>query len=337
MRQSSRYSIQVVLLLCLMSVLLIGCDPMMPQATPVAVVITAAPSVTPIPLSSNTPIPSRTALPTSTPDYTPTPTLFPCEIDAGQLVEFSQFPSTVAGGENLRYQVYVPPCYYETERRYPYVLLLHGLSFRETQWSDIGVVEALDSGIRLGALPPMILVMPYYGAIGGTDSYPPDPSYETVILDELLPAIERDFCTISNRDNRAIAGISRGGFWAFEIGFRHPEVFSIIAGHSAFFPDIDVVPPAFNPLEIAQTSPTLADAGLRIYMDNGSADSVAFSQQTLSDRLRARNISHTYVINPGGDHSNDYWAAHITEYLTFYGRNWTKSYAELPSCSEPSP
>jgi len=195
-----------------MSVLLIGCDPMMPQATPVAVVITAAPSVTPIPLSSNTPIPSRTALPTSTPDYTPTPTLFPCEIDAGQLVEFSQFPSTVAGGENLRYQVYVPPCYYETERRYPYVLLLHGLSFRETQWSDIGVVEALDSGIRLGALPPMILVMPYYGAIGGTDSYPPDPSYETVILDELLPAIERDFCTISNRDNRAIAGISRGGF-----------------------------------------------------------------------------------------------------------------------------
>ncbi|MDX1991988.1 MAG: alpha/beta hydrolase-fold protein [bacterium] len=317
--------------------LIAACDPMMPVATPVAVIVTAPPSLTPIPRATDTPFPTRTPLPTSTPDYTPTPTLFPCEVDSGQVIEINQFPSEIAGGENLRYRVYLPPCYYETERRFPYVVLLHGLSYRETQWEDIGVVDALDQGIRLGALPPMILVMPYYGAIGGTDSFPPDASYENVILDELLPAVERDLCTINQRDFRALGGISRGGFWALEIGFRHPQVFGILGGHSAFVPDPGVVPAAFSPLDIVETSPTLPEASLRIYLDNGSADTSALTLQTLSDRLRSRNISHTYVINPGGDHSNDYWAAHVSDYLAFYGRNWPRAFGELPPCAEPSP
>lgn len=317
--------------------LLAACDPMAPVATPVAVIITAIPSETPTPAVTATPTPTITPEPSPTVNLTPTVTPFPCDDEAGRVLEFNDFRSPTASNENLRYHVYIPPCYQEMQVRYPVVYLFHGLSYREQQWADIGAVEAVDQGIRLGALPPMILVMPYYGNMGQLNQFPPDASYETVILEELMPAIENDFCTINNRDHRAIGGISRGGFWAYSIGFRHPDLFSIIGGHSGIYPDTSEVPSAFNPVEIAANSSLLPDAGMRLYLDNGAADSAGPSQQRLSARLEERSIPHTYIINAVGEHNNDYWSAHVSEYMAFYGRAWPRDYAELPTCLAPSP
>ena len=314
-----------------------ACDPMAPQATPFPVPVSPVPSLTPTPRDTNTPTPSRTPEPTYKPMLTPSTTPFPCDEDSGRILEFDDFSSAVAGGENLRYLVYIPACYQETARRFPVVYLLHGMSYREQQWQEIGAVTALDQGIRLGVLPPMILVMPYYGYIGQINSFPPDASYETVILGELLPAVENSFCVWENRDYRAIGGISRGGFWAYSIAFRHPDIFGIVGGHSAIYPDPGEIPAAFNPLEIAVNSSILPDADLRMYLDNGAADSASLSQQALSNRLEERGIPHTYSINTSGAHDNDYWSAHVSEYLAFYGRDWPGSYDQLPSCLEPSP
>lgn len=309
------------------------------QPTPVALIVSPEASITPSPAPpTETPQPSRTPLPSRTPESTPTVTPFPCETDSGQIVPIDRFASAVAGGENLRYRVYLPPCYLETQKRFPYVVLLHGLSFKETQWDELGIDEALDQGIRLGVLPPMILVMPYFGQIGQLNRFPPDNSYELVILDELLPAVERNFCTWNDRSHRAIGGISRGGFWAFSITLRHPDVFGIVGGHSAYFPDnLNEIPPSFNPLDLALNSSFLPDANLRIYLDNGADDSSGPSQQLFSSRLTSRGIPHTYVINPVGEHNNNYWSAHVSEYLTFYGRDWPRGYDNLPSCADPSP
>lgn len=321
----------------LLLIILAACDPMAPQPTPVAVLVSPVPSLTPTPRDTDTPTPTRTPVPTETQVFLPTPTPFPCDEDSGRIVEFNENFSAIAR-ENLRYRVYIPPCYLETEKRFPVVILFHGLSYREQQWEDIGVVSALDQGIRLGALPPMILVMPYFGSIGQFNQFPPDPSYETVILEELLPAIQADFCTIENRQNRAIGGISRGGFWAYSIAMRHPDVFGSVGGHSAYFPDnTREVPAPFNPLEIARNSELLPQANLRMYMDNGASDSSGPSQQTLSNRLQERGIPHAYEINLVGEHNNEYWSEHVDEYLQFYGANWSRSYDELPSCREASP
>ena len=325
--------------LALAILLIVACEPMAPpRATPVAVIVSPPPSATPTVRVSDTPTPTRTPFPTVTPIRQPTATAFPCDEDTGRVLEFNDFPSAVAGGENLRYHVYIPPCYQETQKRYPVTLLLHGLSFREQQWADLGAIDIMNQGIQLGALPPMILVMPYFGTIGQLNQFPPDPSYETVLLEELLPAIDSDFCTITNRDHRAIGGISRGGFWALSLAFRYPDRFSAVGGHSAFFTtNPNELPPAFSPLEIANDSPDLPDAGLRIYLDNGASDSAAQSQQRLSSALESRRIPHTIVINPIGEHNNDYWSSHVTEYLNFYGSEWARSYDDLPTCLEPSP
>jgi S-formylglutathione hydrolase FrmB len=317
-------------------VVLAACDPMAPQATPVVVIVSPEPSATFTPQATDTPTPTRTPIPTATPDLPPTVTPFPCDDDSGQVVAFDDFPSEVAGGENLRYRVYIPPCYQETQVRYPVLLFLHGASYREQQWENLGAVGTLDQGIRLGALPPMIMVMPYMGFIGTQNTFPPDPSYETFIMDELLPAVERDFCTITSREYRAIGGISRGGFWAYSIAFRHPDVFGAVGGHSAFFPNSGI-PAAYDPLDMAVNSSLLPDVNLRMYLDNGAADSSGPSQQALSNRLQDRSIPHTYVINPVGEHNEDYWSSQVDEYLAFYGRNWPRNYDQLPTCLEPSP
>ncbi len=320
--------------------LLVGCDALAPyDPTPVAVIITNVPTNTPNPTITPSPTATRTPVPTLTPDYTPTVTPFPCLSQAGEVIEFRTNPSAIAN-ENLRYLVYLPPCYFETGRRFPVVYLIHGASYREQQWGDIGLTTALDNGILGGTLAPMVVVMPYFGVVGQDNTFPPDRSYERVILEELFPSIERDFCTLNTRMYRAIGGISRGGFWAYSIAMRHTDLFSKVGGHSAYFPnDTRLIPPPFNPLEIALNDEQfVAQKGyLRMYLDNGARDSSAGSLQLFSSRLSSKGIPHTYVVHPIGEHNNDYWGAHVSEYMTFYGDGWGKDYALLPSCAEPSP
>lgn len=333
-----RVRFYAVAMLCLPILILLGCDPMSPQATPVAIVVTSDATPTPTLTPSLTPTFTLTPSITPTPNHTPTPTPFPCEVDGGEIIDVTQFRSEVANGENLRYRVYIPPCYAQTQRRYPYLIFLHGLSYREQQFEDLGAIEALEQGLALRALPPMIIVMPYMGTLGTRNIFPPDPSFESYILDELMPAIESEFCTYNNRDFRAIGGISRGGFWAYSIGFRHPDIFGIIGGHSAFFPQsLAEVPPAFNPLDIAENSALIPNANLRLYLDNGASDSAGASQRGLSDILRARSIPHTYIINPVGEHNEEYWSSQVSNYLEFYGQTWARGAEQLPSCAEPSP
>jgi len=314
--------------------LLAACDPMAaPLATPQVIIVTAVPSATPPPTLTPTFTPSPTLTPT--PDFTPTPTPRPCLSESGQIEDFRDNRSPTAG-ENLRYRVYVPPCYFEAQRRYPVVYLLHGSSYREQQWEDIGAIDALEQAMRLGTLGPMLLVMPYFGNIGNVNAFPPEASYETVLLDELIPAVDRDFCTIRNREHRAIGGISRGGFWAMSVAMRHPDMFSAAGGHSAAF-DATNAPPANNPLDLARNAPLLDDVSLRIYVDNGADDFAGLALQTFSNRLTDREIPHTYSIFPTGGHDEDYWSSHVGEYLAFYGREWPQDLNDLPSCAEPSP
>ncbi|MGB7339391.1 MAG: alpha/beta hydrolase-fold protein [Phototrophicaceae bacterium] len=333
LKQSSYLNILFVILMGLLA----ACEPFAYNPTPVTVLITVPATETLTPTPTVTPSITPTPAPTETP-FIPTATPFPCDEDQGQFIDIDDNESENGRGENLRYRLYLPPCYQSTSKRFPIVYLLHGLSYREEQWEDLGIHTALDQGIRAGALPPMILVMPYLGQLGQFNQFPPDPSYELFVVDELVPDVERSICTIENSDHRAIGGISRGGFLAYSIAMRNPDLFGIVGGHSAYFPiNTNDIPPAFNPIELALNESFLQQINLRMWLDNGAGDSSASSQQLFSARLTQRNVEHTYVVHPTGEHNNDYWSAHIAEYLTFYGREWERDYGQLPECAEPSP
>ncbi len=328
-RNTGRTTVGLLVILMVLA----ACDPMAPQ--PVVIIVTDTPTYTPTPFVTATPTSTRTPIPTETPDFTPTPTPFPCDED-GTLDDLSL--SGASAQESITYSIYVPPCYGASRQRFPVLYLLHDRDQDSTQWQDLGITEALNTGIRLGALAPMIVVMPSGGILNTRDSFPPDVSYETVLLEALVPAVERDFCTINTARTRAIGGIGRGGFWAYSLALRNPDIFGIVGGHSAEFnDDLDEIPAAFNPLELARNSTLLPEAGLQMYLDNGTSDFTGTDQKLFSDRLTARSIPHVYILNTIGDHENAYWAAHLTEYLEFYGRRWERNYSALPSCLEPSP
>jgi enterochelin esterase-like enzyme len=321
------------LLLAIMCGVLLAaaCEPLVPTPTPQVIVITATPSPGP------TITATLTLTPTSSVTDTPTPTASPttpaCVETAGQVIVFDTFESAIAG-RNMPYRVYVPLCYFQTQRRYPVVYLIHGASNDDTHFQDIGLPETLDRGLELGIYPPMIVVMPYGAQLLPNDDFPPDPSMETFMLDELIPRIEQDLCVWEDRQHRAIGGISRGGFWALSIAMRHPEEFGAVGGHSAAL-DTDITPDAFNPIDLALNAPFLDT--LRIYLDNAAGDPVRPEVEQLSNNLVQRQIPHQYVINPLGNHDDAYWAAHMADYLTFYADDWPRDADALPSCLEPSP
>ncbi len=315
---------------------LAACDPLAPEPTRVVVVLTptATPALaTPTAAATESPVATPEAPATETavpPTEAPTATRWACNEKQGQIVDL-QYKSKIARLDE-RYRIYLPPCYAQTTRRYPYVILMHGSDADEKQWTEqLTVHDALDAGLAVQALPPMILVMPNGGDLANTNVFQEGVSWESLIISELMPEVERNFCTWNAREGRAIGGVSRGGFWAFEIGFRHPDLFSAIGGHSPYF-DADNAGPGYNPLSLAKSVQFAPGKQPRIWTDAGKDDYARPNIEIFQRTLNGRNIDPGYTMNPAGKHEVAYWAQHVSEYLSFYGQMWPRNVEDLPSC-----
>ncbi len=142
-------------------------------------------------------------------------------------------------GEWRRVYVYAPPGY-DTQRdaRYPALYLQHGAGEDERGWSNQGrVAFIMDNLIAERKALPMLVVMEKGYATRAGEVPAPNPgrtfsAFEDVLTKDLIPYIDATYRTIPNRDQRALAGLSMGGFQAYSIGLNHPELFSSIGGFS---------------------------------------------------------------------------------------------------------
>ncbi len=313
-----------------------ACEPLAPEPnSQVLVVITNTPTIMPSP--TPTPIlltipPTLPPTPTTTPTpvANPSPTVAPCEATQGLLLD-QAFESDIVDG-TVTYKLYLPPCFYDTFRRYPYVILFHGSGYDETQWIDgVGIHTLMDESLQNpdSNIAPMVLVMPTGGELQEANFFEQGSSWEDVVLYELIPDVEK-FCVWNEAEGRAIGGISRGGFWATSIALRFPEFFRSMGGHSPFFAD-DNAPPSHNPLNLAAS--LRGPISLRIYLDHAHDDAGGTNVQRFSETLRNRNVIHVYENPATGGHDNDYWASQARDYLEFYSGPWPQDVAELPLCS----
>ncbi len=283
-----------------------------------------------------TPEPVETAPPTATVTPTPPPTAtrtpIPCTDTHGEVI-LDSFESEIAGGE-VRFRVYLPPCYGATARRYPVLYMMHGLGWNmdDAQWDRMGIDEAADDGYAQGALPPMIIVMPNGNDADYSDSQGASPVPD-MMVHELIPLVDSRYCTWAEPQARAIGGLSRGGFWAYWIAFNHPDMFSRVGGHSPYFYQ-PFYPTDKNPFNVVDTAEGIER--LVMYMDHGGMGRDAIEVQpgvrSFIEHLKQRGIEPEYVVNPYGDHLEEYWAEHVAEYLTFYGADWPRNVEEYPSC-----
>jgi enterochelin esterase-like enzyme len=115
------------------------------------------------------------------------------------------------------------------QERYPVLYLQHGWGENETSWPVQGKTGLImDNLIADGKIKPFIIVMAYgltndvkFGSIRQFDA----KEFETLLIDELIPHIDKNFLTKADKWNRAMAGLSMGGMETKLITLRRPEVF----------------------------------------------------------------------------------------------------------------
>jgi S-formylglutathione hydrolase FrmB len=132
--------------------------------------------------------------------------------------------------------VYLPPNY-DPARSYPLLIWLHGYMHDEREFAQ-DVVAKIDRAVVCGDLPPIIVAAPD-GSLTGDSHWVPFGSwyvnsqrgrFADYISEDVLGFVARNFAVAPDRSAHAIAGFSMGGFGAYSLGLKHPELFKVVAG-----------------------------------------------------------------------------------------------------------
>jgi endo-1,4-beta-xylanase len=235
---------------------------------------------------------------------------------------YKTFQSKLANSE-VSYLIYLPPDY-ETNptRRYPVMYWLHGLNGGPSAGSFY--VRQLDTAIREGKIQPVIAVL----VNGMRDSFycdSPDGKWpvESVIVKELIPAVDREFRTQATREGRGVEGFSMGGFGTAHLGFKYPELFGTVGINSgALLRPEGIVnakfgnPPLFqkmfggdkervlaeDPFELARKNADKIRGKTAIRVAVGGDDSLKVRNEAMHDLLMELKIEHEWEVIPDVAH-----------------------------------
>ena len=144
--------------------------------------------------------------------------------------------------------VYTPAEYdlkKNVKKRYPVLYLQHGMGEDETGWSKQGHMQhIMDNAIAKGEAVPMIVVMESgdikapFGQGQTMETY--GNSFYPVLLNDLIPYIDSNFRTKTDRENRAMAGLSWGGHQTFDVVLNNLDKFSYLGTFSGAIFNLDV-------------------------------------------------------------------------------------------------
>ena len=267
--------------------------------------------------------PSNQSLPTSTPvlliaSQTPQPSLTPSPTATSTPLACLTSPGRVEAGSldstkpPQQFRIYLPPCYEEkTDQRYPVLYLLHGQTYTDDQWIRLGAIRAVDNLILSGESIPFIVVFP-------DDRYwnlPPGAGFGQRLVEQLIPYIDATYRTLPDRDHRTIGGMSRGAGWALQLGLKRWDLFGTIGLHSL----------AVLQKDASEIRVWLADippeARPRVFMDIGDNDQELEIAQRVESEFNRLGLSHEWHLY-SGTHTEEYWSAHVEEYIRWYAEGW---------------
>ena len=217
------------------------------------------------------------------------------------------------------FYVYTPPSYDpQSTTKYPVLYLLHGWSDTAAGWTEIGDAnQILDNLLAAGKIQPMIVVMPLgYGALSfvrsGGDVWHDANAvtqntelFKQALLTEVLPAVERQYNVIADRDHRAIAGLSMGGLESLTVGLTDTKQFSWIGGFSSA---VHLV----QPTDFSAPDPN--NAVNLLWIACGTGDSLYAPNQKLIANLKTLGYPVTAISTPGV-HSWLVWRDNLVHFL----------------------
>lgn len=250
---------------------------------------------------------------------------------SSERVETVAFKSAMLGAAKP-YRVILPVEYATSpSTRYPVLYLLHGLSDNSATWTERTNVVDAAAGHRF------IVVMPE-GDVGWyTDSATvPAERYESYLLEELIPDVQKRYRTIEEGYARGIAGLSMGGYGSLKMALKHPDEFALAASMSgsvnaARYTDQDAAGWDLHARSIASSfgppdSPTRAANDLfallrarapgrpatfpYLYLDCGTEDALVVANRNFAALLTEKQLVHEFHEVPG-IHNWDLWEKRI--------------------------
>ncbi len=233
------------------------------------------------------------------------------------MVETSYAGAAVAQAVPVR--AFLPSCYQATGDLYPVLFLLHGKPFDETQWENLGALRLAGERIGSGSWPPFIMILPRLPEplFSGSDGGP--GSYEAEFLEGLLPFVEEEFRVRTDPAGRAIAGISRGGVWALEIGLSHAELFDAVGALSPSLA-VNYPRPAYDPFTLARPGRALPARALLLA---GEQDWARPDTLRLHEQLVEAGVQATLLLVPG-QHQETTWSGAMEAVLAFFAQGWRR-------------
>ncbi len=237
---------------------------------------------------------------------------------------------------DMPYRVILPRSYMTAKaERYPVIFLLHGLYGSYKNWTE--KTKVAEYAAEYG----FIIVTPE-GANGWyTDSaLTPNDKYESYIIKELIPEIDKKFRTKADRADRIIAGLSMGGYGSVKFGLKYPELFALVGSFSGAFGTSDfsekaaggigkTVDLVYGPTgsETRRTNDVYLLLGAvenvkdlpYVYQSCGTEDPLFSSNRDFDALMIKQKVAHEYRELPG-KHDWVFWDDQVREFLAVASR-----------------
>lgn len=237
----------------------------------------------------------------------------------------------------IPYRVVLPVNYSSANEKtfYPVVYLLHGLTGHFDNWADKTKLKDYAKNYNY------IIVMPEGNNGWYTDSATVSADkYESYIIQELIPEIEKKFRAKTGRENRAVAGLSMGGYGSIKFGLKYPEMFSLVGSFSGalgaaswskenlgqnqwvassiitVYGNAETATRKENDIfKLVSEMPVDKIKNLPfVYLDCGTEDFLYKSNREFANLLQERRIPHEFRELPGV-HNWVFWDSQISEFL----------------------
>jgi putative tributyrin esterase len=239
----------------------------------------------------------------------------------------------------MAYRVVYPFSYknrQEAGRRYPVIYLLHGLTGHFDNWTDKTKLAVYAKNYDY------IIVTPEGNDGWYTDSATAaNDKYESYVIQELIPEIDSRFRTLADRDHRAVAGLSMGGFGALKFGLKYPEKFVVVGSFSGALGaaswSVKTLGSSWKALTdsiagvyaeddsptrrendifkiVREISPEKIKTLPFIYVDCGTEDFLIKENRDFNALLAEKKIPHEFRELPG-KHDWVYWDSQVQEFL----------------------
>jgi enterochelin esterase-like enzyme len=226
-------------------------------------------------------------------------------------IEVIDYESKVSGGPR-KMTVYTPPGHAK-DKKYPVLYLLHGIGGDHNEWPKGGRPEnILDNLIADKKAVPMIVVMPNGRSTGegagkgfdkgakGGNAMQVFGEFDKNLLGDIIPYIESHYSVKTDRENRALAGLSMGGGQSLNFGLQYLDTFAWVGGFSS-------APNTKQPAALIKDHAEAAKKLRLLWVSCGDQDRLIKTSLGVHKMLEEKKVPHIYSVVPGGKHDFKQW------------------------------